>query len=122
MALLWQWLFAVSQAVGQLRLAFEIFQKERKTRTSMMQEANMINALLLHFKDGPEQRARDAAMKPEVHGRKFASSPNQWSDPVTQEWAYAYDAEETMLEQWKRATHAVGGVRPDPTWHNEIIS
>ncbi|KAK1579950.1 FAD binding domain-containing protein [Colletotrichum navitas] len=85
----------------QLRLALEIFQKERKTRTSMMQEASMVNALLLHFKDGPEQRARDAAMEPEVQGRKFASSPNQWSDPLTQAWAYAYDAEETILEQWE---------------------
>ncbi|KAK1996669.1 FAD binding domain-containing protein [Colletotrichum falcatum] len=94
----------------QLRLALEVFQKERKTRTSMMQEASMVNAVLLHFKDGPEQRARDAAMEPEVQGRKFAFSPNQWSDPLTQSWAYAYDAEETMLEQWRREADAVSGI------------
>ncbi|GKT50084.1 FAD-dependent monooxygenase OpS4 [Colletotrichum spaethianum] len=88
----------------QLGLALEIFQKERKQRTSMMQEASMVNALLLHFKDGPEQRARDAAMRPEVEGRKFATSPNQWSDPLTQSWAYGYDAEDTMLEKCRCET------------------
>ncbi|WQF86747.1 Putative FAD-binding domain, FAD/NAD(P)-binding domain superfamily [Colletotrichum destructivum] len=86
----------------QLGLALGVFQNERKIRTSMMQEASLVNALLLHFKDGPEQRARDAAMRPEVEGRKFSSSPNQWSDPLTQSWAYGYDAEYTMLEQWRR--------------------
>ncbi|KAK2035313.1 FAD binding domain-containing protein [Colletotrichum zoysiae] len=90
----------------QLRSALEIFQKERKTRTSMMQEASMVNALLLHFKDGPEQRARDAAMEPEVQGRQFVFSPNQWSDPLTQSWTYAYDAEEVMLELCERETDA----------------
>ncbi|OLN94175.1 3-hydroxybenzoate 6-hydroxylase 5 [Colletotrichum chlorophyti] len=92
---------------AQLALALEIFQKERKMRTSMMQEASMVNALLWHFKDGPEQRARDAAMRPEVEGRKFLSSPNQWSDPLTQSWAYGYDTEDMMLEQWRRETTAL---------------
>ncbi|GKT65430.1 salicylate hydroxylase [Colletotrichum tofieldiae] len=90
----------------QLGLALEIFQTERKKRTSMMQEASMVNSLLLHFKDGPEQRARDAAMRPEVEGRKFATSPNQWSDPLTQSWAYGYDAEDKMFELWRRETVA----------------
>ncbi|KAK1504518.1 FAD dependent oxidoreductase domain-containing protein [Colletotrichum tamarilloi] len=43
----------------------------------MMQEAGMVNALLRHFKYGPEQKARDEATRPEVEGRKFASSLNQ---------------------------------------------
>ncbi|KAK1529468.1 FAD dependent oxidoreductase domain-containing protein [Colletotrichum paranaense] len=43
----------------------------------MMQEAGMVNALLRHFKYGPQQKARDEATRPEVEGRKFASSPNQ---------------------------------------------
>ncbi|KAJ3940713.1 uncharacterized protein N0V96_009727 [Colletotrichum fioriniae] len=90
----------------KLGLALQLFQRERKARTSMMQEASMVNALLWHFKDGPEQKARDEAMRPEVEGRKFASSPNQWSDPLTQSWAYGYDAEDRMLEQWKWESEA----------------
>ncbi|OHE99661.1 FAD binding domain-containing protein [Colletotrichum orchidophilum] len=93
-------------SLEQLGLALRIFQKERKIRTSMMQEASMVNALLWHFKDGPEQKARDEAMRPEVEGRKFSSSPNQWSDPLTQSWAYGYDAENKMLEQWRREADA----------------
>ncbi|KXH65561.1 FAD binding domain-containing protein [Colletotrichum salicis] len=90
----------------QLGHALQVFQKERKTRTSMMQEASIVNALLWHFKDGPEQKARDEAMRPEVEGRKFSSSPNQWSDPLTQSWAYGYDAEDKMLEEWTRESEA----------------
>ncbi|TDZ35235.1 FAD-dependent monooxygenase OpS4 [Colletotrichum spinosum] len=86
---------------SQLGTALEVFQRERKQRTSMMQEASLVNAFLWHFKDGPEQRARDAAMRPEVEGKSFTSSPNQWSDPVTQTWAYGYDAESVMLERWR---------------------
>jgi salicylate hydroxylase len=50
-----------------------------------MQQASLINGMLWHFPDGPIQEARDAAMRPEVEGRQFDQSPNQWSDPAT--WA-----------------------------------
>jgi salicylate hydroxylase len=88
---------------GELKFALRVFETERKSRTSMMQEASMVNAMIWHFGDGPEQRARDAAMRPEVEGRSFQASPNQWSDPVTQSWAYGYDAEEVMQTCWVKA-------------------
>lgn len=87
----------------QLTFALEVFEKERVQRTSMMQEASMVNSMIWHFRDGLLQQARDAAMRPEVEGKHFASSPNQWSDPVTQIWAYGYDAERAMEEAWDRA-------------------
>ena len=55
-----------------------------------MQEASLLQGTLWHFADGPAQVARDAAMRPEVEGRPFSHSPNQWSDPATQMWCYAY--------------------------------
>jgi salicylate hydroxylase len=67
-----------------------------------MQEASLVNGLLWHFDDGPEQEARDEAMRPEVEGKQFAESPNQWSDPVTAAWAYGYDAEEEVRLAWDR--------------------
>ncbi|KAH6692232.1 FAD binding domain-containing protein [Plectosphaerella plurivora] len=88
---------------AELGFALEVFERERKTRTSMMQEASMVNAMIWHFPDGPEQRARDAAMVPEVEGRSFQTSPNQWSDPVTRSWAYGYDAEEVLEKRWEAA-------------------
>ncbi|KAJ4421931.1 hypothetical protein N0V82_003428 [Gnomoniopsis sp. IMI 355080] len=87
----------------ELGFALQVFQKERIKRSSMMQEASMVNSMIWHFKDGPHQQARDAAMRPEVEGKHFLSSPNQWSDPVTQSWAYGYDAEKVIEEAWDEA-------------------
>ena len=85
----------------EIKFALQVWAKERKQRSGMMQEASMVNAMIWHFPDGPEQRARDAAMRPEVEGQHFLTSPNQWSDPRTQAWAYSYDAEEAMLKCWE---------------------
>ncbi|TVY91554.1 FAD-dependent monooxygenase [Lachnellula willkommii] len=83
--------------------ALGILEKERLKRSSQMQEASMTNGILWHFPDGPLQEARDEAMRPEVEGKHFLVSANQWSDPVTQWWAYGYDAEATMQVAWDAA-------------------
>jgi salicylate hydroxylase len=70
----------------QIPTAMKVFEKERIQRTSQMHQASLINGKLWHFTDGPEQEARDAAMRPEVEGRPFLESPNQWSDPLTAVW------------------------------------
>jgi salicylate hydroxylase len=85
----------------ELQMALKVFETERLKRSSQMQEASLLNGKLWHFADGPIQKARDEAMRPEVEGRHFISSPNQWSDPVTQWWCYGYDAEETIRKAWK---------------------
>lgn len=72
------------------------FERVRTKRSTQMVQASFINGKLWHFADGPEQRARDSAMRAEVLGQAFEESPNQWSDPVTQRWAYAYDAVEAV--------------------------
>ena len=89
-------------SVDELPFALQSFEKERMKRSGDMQNASSINGQIWHFPDGPEQMARDASMLPEVLGKPFASSPNQWSDPVTQWWAYGYDAEDKMEQAWKR--------------------
>lgn len=76
-----------------------VFERVRATRSSQMVQASFINGRLWHFPDGPEQRLRDAAMKPEVEGEQFDESPNQWSDPATQRWAYSYDAVEAIARE-----------------------
>ena len=73
-----------------------VFERVRARRSGQMQQASMINGKLWHFADGPEQEARDLAMRAEVLGLPFEESPNQWSDPVTQAWAYGYDAVEAI--------------------------
>lgn len=81
---------------ADLPRALSFFERERVQRAGDMQMASMVNGMIWHFPDGPEQASRDAAMKPEVEGLQFNWSPNQWSDPVTQWWAYGYDAEREM--------------------------
>lgn len=96
-----------------LPIALEVFETVRVKRANQMQEASLINGKLWHFADGAEQEARDAAMRPEVEGLRFDESPNQWSDPVTQAWCYAYDAEEAMAEAMRSALADVGRSRSD---------
>ncbi len=90
------------ESKDQLATATRVFEKERIKRTSQMQQASAINGKLWHFADGPEQEARDEAMRPEVDGRHFSESPNQWSDPVTANWCYGYDAEKEMARAWEQ--------------------
>lgn len=94
---------ALSQITSPKKIGFalHVFERERVRRTGMMQEASMANSMIWHLRDGPLQEARDEAMRPGVEGRHFLSSPNQWSDPVTQEWAYGYDAEGVMKTAWE---------------------
>ncbi|KAL2204839.1 FAD/NAD(P)-binding domain-containing protein [Sarocladium strictum] len=80
--------------------ALSIFEQVRMKRSYDMQSASLVNGILWHFPDGPEQEARDRGMKAEVEQRPYVQSTNQWSDPVTQLWAYAYDAEEAIRECW----------------------
>ncbi|VUC37392.1 unnamed protein product [Clonostachys rosea] len=49
----------------ELKFAIDVFQ------------ASMVNAMIWQFADGPEQRARDEAMRLEVGDRLFQGSPNQ---------------------------------------------
>lgn len=88
---------------SQLQIALNVFETIRVKRATQMQEASLINGKLWHFADGPEQEARDFAMRPEVEGLHFDESPNQWSDPVTQDWCYGYDAEEAMAKAMSSA-------------------
>lgn len=98
----------------ELTLAVKVFESERLQRTGQMFEATLINGVFMHMPDGPEQEARDKAMRAEVEGRPFLSSANQWSDPVTVAWSFGYDAEEAMEDAWEKAVnHSIEGPTPD---------
>ncbi|KAI5919535.1 hypothetical protein F4810DRAFT_687246 [Camillea tinctor] len=97
------------ESYSDIASALHLFQEERIKRSGQMQDASMMNGHIWHFADGPEQEARDNAMRAEVIGQPFVSSANQWSDPTTQCWAYGYDAERAMQEAWGRAHDGVHG-------------
>lgn len=84
---------------SKIHAALHIYQKVRAKRSGQMQQASLINGTIWHFADGPEQEARDASMRNEVVGEPFTESANQWSDPVTQSWAYGYNACEAVSRE-----------------------
>ena len=84
---------------SELRSALKVFERQRILRTGQMQEASLVNGKLWHFADGPEQEARDAAMKSQMERGGF-ETPNQFSDTVTAQWTYGYDAEAEMRKAW----------------------
>ena len=86
----------------EIPMALGVFETERIKRTGQMQDASLLNGKIWHFPDGPEQRLRDESMLPEIEGRSFSWSANQWSDPVAQWWAYGYDAESEIEKAWMR--------------------
>ena len=86
---------------GSLRHAIDTYEKLRLPRCKLVQEASVLHGHTLHYPDGPLQRARDAAMRPEVEGRQFSASPNQWSDPTTQLWCYGYDPIDEFRRYWE---------------------
>ncbi|KAG5660838.1 hypothetical protein KAF25_002481 [Fusarium avenaceum] len=94
---------AISEATckEEVPMALRVFEKERMQRSYGMQSASLVNGRLWHFPDGPLQEARDLGMRAEVEGRPFVESTNQWSDPVTQVWAYGYDAEQAIESLWR---------------------
>jgi salicylate hydroxylase len=85
-----------ARSANDLPRVLGVFEEVRAKRSGQMQQASLINGKIWHFADGPEQEARDLAMRPEVLGLPFEESPNQWSDPETQKWAYGYDAVEAI--------------------------
>jgi len=87
---------------SQLHSALQVFERVRILRTGQMQEASLRAGSIIHFADGPKQRLRDEAMRPEVEGRHFIQSPNHYSDPVTQNWVYGYDAESEVRKAWDK--------------------
>ena len=91
------------RTIQELPFGLHVFENERQRRSGQMQEASAVNSMIWHFEDGPLQQARDEAMRPEVEGRPFLYSPNQWTDPITQDWAYGYDAENRIQEAWDGA-------------------
>ncbi len=90
------------ETAEEIPAALKVFETVRTKRSGQMQAASLLNGKLWHFADGPEQVLRDESMRPEVEGRSFSWSANQWSDPVTQWWAYGYDAEREVENEWNR--------------------
>lgn len=97
---------------GRIRIdeAVRIYEEERMPKAYEKQQVSFLNGAIWHLPDGPQQRARDAAMAPELQGKYYVRSSNLYGDPQTVLSVYGYDVEEhadTAL-----ATYLNGGREP----------
>ena len=90
---------------GKLPLdeAVRIYEEERMLKAYAKQQVSFLNGAIWQLPDGPEQEARDNAMKPSLEGKYVVRSSNLYSDPQTVLEVYGYDAEghaETALAKY----------------------
>lgn len=84
---------AVVHGQISLREAVDLYETERMPKAYMKQQVSFINGAIWHLADGPEQRARDAVMAPELDGKYYVRSSNLYADPQTVLEVYGYDVE-----------------------------
>jgi salicylate hydroxylase len=113
---------------GKIRLdeAVRIYEDERMPKAFAKQQVSFLNGAIWHLPDGPEQRARDAVMAPELEGKYYVRSSNLYGDPQTVLEVYGYDAEahaDSALEKYLN-----GGREPydpdtriTPAMHNKYM-
>lgn len=83
--------------------AVRIYEEERMPKAYAKQQVSFLNGAIWHLPDGPEQEARDKAMKPGLEGKYCVRSSNLYGDPQTVLDVYGYDAEahaESALEKY----------------------
>lgn len=106
---------------GKIKLndAVEIYERERMPKAYQKQQVSFLNGVIWHLADGPEQQARDEAMRAELEGKYYVRSSNLYGDPQTVLDVYGYDAEahaENTLHKYLNQGHEAS----DP--HTKITS
>jgi salicylate hydroxylase len=75
-----------------------LYEQLRRPRTSAVVLGSTKQRHIFHLPDGPEQEERDRIMLSQ-HPSK-PCHPNQWADPVMQEFLFGYDADEEVERSW----------------------
>ncbi|KAN0111235.1 FAD/NAD(P)-binding domain containing protein [Russula decolorans] len=111
-------LFSHVSSISQVPALLQAYQDLRLPRATATQESSRLNQKIFHLLDGPEQRARDdamrAAMAAELEGRAIPDgNPNQLADRTKNHIQYDYDAY-AEVEQWwasggREQIEALGG-------------
>ena len=84
--------------VSEIPYYMNQFETLRRDRCYVILDGARNNGGIWHLLDGPEQLARDVAMrvgaKPLSAGDSAAAddNPNRWSDPKFQPWMFGHDA------------------------------
>jgi salicylate hydroxylase len=98
-------LFSRLSSLKQVPALLQAYQDLRLPRATVTQQASRLNQKIFHLPDGPEQRARDAAMRAamaaELDGKPIQAqgNPNQWADREKNRTQFNYDAY-AEVERW----------------------
>lgn len=90
---------------SQVAPLLHAYESLRLPRTAATQVSSRLNQHIFHLPDGPEQVARDQAMRVAMEAEKNANevstigNPNQWADKEKNHIQFGYDADE-MAERW----------------------
>jgi salicylate hydroxylase len=97
--------------VDSLRTALMVFEKTRQLRTTAVQEASLQAGNVLHLQDGPEQEARDAAMKSGAYRETINETVYGLADMRARDRWYGYDAVREVREEWARTIALINSQR-----------
>ena len=75
-----------------------LYEQLRRPRTSAVVLGSTKQRNIFHMHDGPEQEERDRVML--TQNPPKPGHPNQWADPVMQEFLFGYDADEEVEKAW----------------------
>jgi hypothetical protein len=99
-------------------------EKKRLPRATATQESSRLNQVIFHLPDGPEQRARDDAMRGAMTAEREGKSipdgnPNQWADRTKNRVLFDYDAYDQVKQWWtaegeQRLIEALAVDEPEP--------
>ena len=118
-AVLGKLLFHIS-SVEQLPTLLRAYESLRLERTAETQASARLNQHIFHLPDGPEQVARDNAMREAAEAEfmrmrgdteiDLVGNPNQWADEKKNHEQFAYDAEDVAEAWWREVgEREVGG-------------
>lgn len=100
-------LFSHLSCLSQVAPLLRAYESLRLPRTAATQASSRLNQHIFHLPDGPDQAARDHAMRAAMEAEKNAGdhegstigNPNQWADKEKNRVQFGYDADE-IAERW----------------------
>jgi salicylate hydroxylase len=93
-----------NSTTSSLRAALTVFEKTRQHRTNAVQEASLKAGDVVHLPDGPEQEARDAAMKSDTERETVNESAYGLAHLAARDRWYGYDAVQAVRDAWMQVT------------------
>lgn len=98
-------LAAALTKTSDIGLALRVYEKVRKQRAEAIQQSASVNQHSLHLPDGPEQQARDEAMKMAAQGQ--GQNPDKYADLEWQNFMWGTDVMKQTVEDWEELVQAV---------------